>query len=122
MSNNFLKSSRQEIKLQLTPLAEQVYETIPARVNAPCFIVSPGSPYVEEGETFTDFAVRFEVVALAGVATNEVISEELDTLIINALDALDTWGIEGVDTPSQFEINGANYLGTRINVVAEKSL
>lgn len=122
MSNNFLKSSREEIKLLLTPLAEQVYESIPARVNAPCFIVSPGSPYVEEGETFTDFAVRFEVVALAGVATNEVVSADLDTLIINAIDALDTWGIEGVDTPSSFEVNGANYLGTRINVVAEKSL
>ncbi len=126
--SNFLKASREEIKLQLNSVLMinredvHIYEHIPARIAAPCFVISPGSPYVEQGNSFCDFAVRYEVLALSGVASNEVETDNLDHFLAEALDALDTWHIESVEQPSQYELNGAAYLGAKINLLADKSL
>ena len=121
--SNFLKEGRAEISLQLGTIGEGlIYTHIPQRPNPPCFIVSPGSPYVEEGETFTEFRCRFDVLILAGHAQNEGETENLDDLIIKSLDALETWDIEGVEQPSQFEINGSYFLGTKITISQDKNL
>jgi hypothetical protein len=126
MVSNFLKASRDEIKLQLNSIATEhdikVYEFIPERPNTPCFILSPGSPYVTQGTAFCDFATRFEVLVLAGKSTNEAATNLLDQLIVESVDALETWFIEEVETPSAFEINGATFLGTKIQITADKSL
>jgi len=98
--SNFLKEGRAEISLQLGTIGDGlIYTHIPQRPNPPCFIVSPGSPYVEEGET-----------------------SNLDDLIIKSLDALETWDIEGVEQPSQFEINGSYFLGTKLTISQDKNL
>jgi hypothetical protein len=126
MVSNFLKASRDEIKLQLNSIATEhdikVYEFIPERPNTPCFILSPGSPYITQGTAFCDFATRFEVLVLAGKSTNEAATNLLDQLIVESVDALETWFIEEVETPSAFEINGATFLGTKIQITADKSL
>jgi hypothetical protein len=77
---------------------------------------------MEQGETFTDFLVRMNIVLLAANATNEVATAELDELICVAIDALDTFDIEQVNQPEAFEINGAQYLGARLNLVTQKDL
>ena len=118
---NFLRAARDEVKVLLKD-AGVVYEYIPERITPPCFIIAPGSPYVGEGTTFTDFRVRFEVIALSGKATNDQETDAIDSLISDAIDALETWFIDGVETPSQFELNNAAYLGTRINISADKEL
>ncbi len=126
--SNFLRASREEIKLQLNAVLLtnrqdiQVYEFIPERPNTPCFILSPGSPYLTQGTAFCDFATRFEVLILAGKSTNEAATTLLDQLIVESVDALETWFIEEVETPSAFEINGATYLGTKVQITADKSL
>lgn len=126
MVSNFLKASRDEIKLQLNSIATEhdikVYEFIPERPNTPCFILSPGSPYITQGTAFCDFTTRFEVLILAGKSTNEAATNLLDQLIVESVDALETWFIDEVETPSAFEINGATYLGTKIQITADKSL
>ncbi len=121
--SNFLKAARAEVKMELATLGDnQIYEFIPERPSTPCFVLSPGSPYIQQGQAFTDFAVRFDVLVLSGKATNEVETDTLDSLIVDAIDALETWFIEDVETPSQFEINGALYLGTKISITADKTL
>ena len=121
--SNMLKSARAELSLQLSSIGEgQVYLHIPARPNALCFVISPGAPYVEDGETFTDFRVRFEVLILSGVATNETETDNLDDYIVKVIDNVETWNIEAVEQPSQYEINGILYLGTKINLLQEKTL
>lgn len=126
--SNFLKASREEIKLQLRSVLLQnrqdiqVYEYVPERPSLPAFIIAPGAPYVTQGTAFCDFTTRFEVLVLADKATNEASTDLLDQLVVETLDALDTWFIEEVEQPSQFEINGALLLGTKIQVQADKSL
>ena len=100
----------------------QVYEYVPERPSLPCFIIAPGSPYVTQGTAFCDFQTRFEVLVLAEKATNEISTDLLDQLVVETLDSLDTWFIEEVEQPSQFEINGALLLGTKIQIQADKSL
>ena len=109
--------------MELATLGEgQVYEFVPPKPVPPCFIISPGSPYVSQGQAFTDFTTNFEVVILAGSATNETETDKLDELITNAIDALETWFIEEVEVPQAYEINGALLLGTKIQISADKSL
>ena len=126
--SNFLRASREEIKLQLNSVLLQnkqdiqVYEFIPERPSLPCFVISPSSPYVSQGTTFCDFATRFEVLILADKLTNQEATNLLDQLIVEALDALETWFIEEVEQPSAYEINGGTFLGTKIQITADKTL
>ena len=126
MVSNFLKASREEIKLQLNSVATeadiQVYEFVPERPALPCFVISPSSPYISQGTAFCDFSTRFEVLILADKLTNEAATDLLDQLIVEAIDALETWFIEEVEQPSAFEVNGGTFLGTKIQLTADKSL
>ena len=123
MGSNFLAAAREEVEFELRRIGEgQVYSFVPERPSTPCFIVSPGAPYVEQGRTFCDFQVRFEVLVLSGQATNQTETENLDRLLCEAIDELDTWFVEGVEQPSAYEINGATLLGTKLFVTAEKTL
>lgn len=119
---NTLKSVRQEIAVQLSAAGVSSYEWIPSRVVTPAAIVEAGSPYMEQGETFADFLVRMNIVLLAATATNDVATSELDALICTTIDALDTFDIERVNQPEAFEINGAQYLGVRINLMTNQDL
>jgi hypothetical protein len=126
--SNFLKASREEIKLQLNSVLLQngqdikVYEFVPERPSLPCFVISPSSPYISQGTAFCDFSTRFEVLILADKLTNERATDLLDQLIVEAIDALETWFIEEVEQPSAFEVNGGTFLGTKIQLTADKSL
>jgi len=128
MVSNFLRASREEIKLQLNSVLLQnkqdiqVYEFVPERPALPCFVISPSSPYVSQGKTFCDFTTRFEVLILADKLTNQQATDLLDQLIVEALDALETWFIEEVEQPSAYEINGGTFLGTKIQLTADKTL
>lgn len=124
--SNFLRASREEIKLQLNAVSTeqdiQVYEFVPERPSLPCYVISPSSPYVSQGTTFCDFTTRFEVLILADKLTNQEATNLLDNLIVEALDALETWFIEEVEQPSAYEINGGTFLGTKIQITADKTL
>ena len=126
--SNFLRASREEIKLQLNAVLLQnrqdiqVYEFVPERPSLPCFVISPGSPYITQGTAFCDFSTRFEVLILADKLTNQEATNLLDNLIVEALDALETWFIEEVEQPSAYEINGGTFLGTKIQITADKTL
>ena len=128
MVSNFLRASREEIKLQLNSVLLQnkqdiqVYEFIPERPALPCFVIAPSSPYISQGKTFCDFTTRFEVLILADKLTNQQATDLLDQLIVEALDALETWFIEEVEQPSAYEINGGTFLGTKIQLTADKTL
>jgi hypothetical protein len=126
--SNFLRASREEIKLQLNAVLLQnrqdiqVYEFVPERPSLPCFVISPGSPYITQGTAFCDFSTRFEVLILADKLTNEAATTLLDNLIVEAVDALETWFIEEVEQPSAYEINGGTFLGTKLQITADKTL
>ena len=124
MVSNFLRASREEIKLQLNTIETdiQVYEFIPERPSLPCFVIAPSSPYISQGTSFCDFQTRFEVLILAAKLTNQRATDLLDQLIVDGIDALETWFIEEVEQPSAYEVNGGTFLGTKIQITADKTL
>lgn len=62
------------------------------------------------------------MLVLADKLTNEAATTLLDQLIVEAVDALETWFIEEVEQPSAYEINGGTFLGTKLNITADKTL
>jgi len=119
---NTLASCRSELRLLLAGTGVPVFEFIPERFTPPVLVLEPGSPFMEQGETFCEFDVSFNVIALATSATNEMATEQVDQLICDVLDAVDTWNVVSVDSPSAFEVNSANYLGTRISFISSREL
>jgi len=119
---NTLRSVRDEVALQLAAAGVTVHEFIPSRVNPPAAVLEAGSPYMTQGQSFSDFVVRINVVLLAGNATNEIATDELDQLICAAIDNLETFDIESVEQPEALEINGAQYLGVRIRLLTNKEI
>ena len=119
---NTLKAARDELALLLTSAGVSVHSYIPERITPPVAVIEPGSPYMEEGTTFCEFQVRFNVVLLAAHATNENATNHLDQAICDIIDKVDTFDLEGVEQPLAFEAGTASYLGTRLSFVTEKDL
>lgn len=98
---------------------------LPERVVPPLAIIGAGSPYVESGDTFGTFAVRFTVFLVAARAANETATGELDELAVRALSAVmdaPGWGVDRLDQPSMLDANGAQYLSTAMDVVTQQPL
>lgn len=91
-------------------------EYVPERVSPPIAIIKAGAPYVEQGQTFTEFQVRLDVRIVAGTATNEVATSALDQLISDAIIALGDWTIELVSEPEMLLVNNAQYLSARLSI------
>ena len=119
---NMLKSVREEARVLLAAAGVTVYEYIPARISPPAAVMEPGNPYIEQGQTFSEFNVRLSVVLVAGQSSNEKATDDLDQLICSAMDALDTFDIESVEQPATYDFNGAQLLGARVNLVTNKDL
>ena len=119
---NTLRAARDELRLLLGTTGVRVETVVPGRVTPPVAVIEPGTPYMEQGETFDDFAVRFNVVLFAASADNLESTDQLDQLVCDVIDAVDTWVVEGVDQPSAFDVNGSLFLGTRIALLCDKDL
>ncbi len=119
---NTLAAARSEIKTVLDTAGYTVKTYIPERVAPPLIILEPGDPYMTEGNTFTSFTVRFNLLLLAGPWTNAKASDDLDQMVMDVVDALDMYFIDKVEQPQMFEANNVSYLGTRINISDQKEI
>lgn len=122
MASNMLASSRALLAQQLVSAGVTVSDHVPERINPPLAVIEPGTPYVQAGQTFTEFEVRYQVILLAATAANQVASSELDRLIVAVLDAVDTFDLDQVDQPSQFDTGSAQFLGTRLTFSTHSEL
>lgn len=104
-----LNDARQAVGAHLTPLGDwTVYTYVPERITAPAAIVSPGDPFLDsDGVPFGSFTARWRVTLVADVATNEVVTEQLDSMIEDALIELSNAGlaVESVSEPYVFQSN-----------------
>ena len=119
---NTLKATRDELALQLTSAGVTVVPFIPERIVPPVALIEPGSPYIENGETFCEFRVALSVVVLAASATNDEATSHLDQVICDVIDQVDTFLLDSVDQPGSFEVGGGQYLGTRLQFHTYKDL
>lgn len=111
-----LKPLLTEVKAELQEAGINSFDYLPERLNPPVAIVSPGEPFVEEGDTFTTFKVTLDVVLVAGKATNVVSTDQLYDLIDTAIFNLGDWKVSTVQRPYQLEANGAYYLATTLTI------
>lgn len=90
----------------------------PERIQPPCAVVMPGSPYIEDGDTFGSFTARYTIDLIMGTAANSITTNGLDAQIENALVGLTNAGysIETISQPYSMDANNATYLAATITV------
>jgi hypothetical protein len=113
-----LTDLRQELVDALSPLDLNTYTHIPGRLALPAAFVMAGSPYIEQGQTFGERLVRFQVVLATQTADNQSETSALDELIEGAQAALvaEEWVVELVSQPYAQTANNAEFLATEITV------
>lgn len=113
-----LRELRGEIVDAVTGIT--TYDHVPDRPSLPCAFVLPGSPYIEDGETFGESLVRFELVILTHPSINAAETHALDRDILRFRRELHAagWMPQQVTQPRIEDANGAEVLATGIGVAA----
>jgi len=119
---NTLAACRQELRLLLATVGVTVYDYVPNRVVPPAVVLQPAGTWIEPGETFCDVEISFDVIAVASPVTNETATAELDQLVMDVLDAIDTWEINGVSAPDALTSGGTEYLSAAITFTTTKEV
>lgn len=92
---------------------------LPERIDPPLTMLVAGSPYVEGGDAYGTFNIRFTAVVVVGRSENAEATAALDAQVTWAIVQLDNAGIalERVDQPSMLQHGGGNFLSTTIDVL-----
>lgn len=113
----------QEERDALTQTVGQVtgfksYAHVPERFTAPAAFCVPGSPYVEEGASFGEHKVNFEVWLVVATGTIEFQSAALDEVISESIIELirQGWSVQGVDEPILYQVQNTQHLAVILRV------
>lgn len=93
-----------------------------AETRVPPFVmvVPADTGYVVPAETFGNkYDVRLQIVVVSGQGTNEKAAEEVDQMVVDVIDAVDTtddWYVTDVAQPGYIVLNGSRFLGTGISL------
>lgn len=103
------------------PTSLTVYDHVPGRVLLPAAMVMPGSPYVEQGQTFGARTVRFDVVLLSHPSLNSETTEQVDVEIEAVTRRLMAagWDVERVLQPQIYDFSNGEALGVAISVATQ---
>lgn len=96
-----------------------VYDAWPSKPNLPAAVVTPADPYITTGTTYGTHNINFTVLLFTEYsASNKVVNESLDSMIVSVLDALSDseYVIDEVEAPGPFQVSGGQYLGTAFTV------
>lgn len=110
-----INEARLALKADLSTVPNvSVFDYLPESMVAPAYVIFPDSPFVDsEGVPFGSVRIRFRIIAVADVTTNEYATQGLDNLITLALSAVD---VESVDEPYVYQSNTALHLAADIHV------
>jgi hypothetical protein len=121
--SNVFAEQRELIAGALSAAGVRAHTTVPARWTPPGAFVGPGDPYItREGANFGCEVVRHRVTLVISAGTNETQADDLDNMIVKALDAL--YALEDFDTgdvrrPRKVAVNGQAYPGVFVDLLAE---
>ncbi|TDL43599.1 hypothetical protein [Microbacterium oleivorans] len=120
---NKLLELRTDLATALGALGITTYTHVPGRLDLPGAFVMAGSPYIEQGQTFGERIVRFQVVIATQTGDNLSETSALDELILSAQAALeeDGWVVESIEQPYASDFNNAKALVTILNVSAPET-
>lgn len=122
---NTLTGAREQLATLLTAGGLKALDHLPNRFTPPVALVTAGSPWVSNGETFGTFELRYTVTLVAPPSVNDVTTDALDALVADALVALHEapdWGVDRVDEPHMLVANGAEYLAASLSVVTTTAI
>lgn len=116
-------AAKAELALTLQAAGLDVYDYIPERVTPPVVVIRSGSPYLTPSTVGHEFLVNLELVVVAGFATNETSTDDLDDLIEQTIQAIPAdAGFRDVAQPYTLVMNGNDYLATTINIDLQISI
>lgn len=97
---------------------------VPARITPPVAIITSGSPYLQAGDTFGSFLVRWSIDLVMPTQAAEMSSEGLDTLIDDVVVLLvnNKYGVDNVSAPYAMETNNATYLAVTVSTTKQINL
>lgn len=91
---NPITQARQDVKAALAALENvSVHDHLPERLHTDAAaVVTPGDPYVVPGQTFGEFKISLNVTVMSRLSDSPVVTQALDELIADALEALKPFG------------------------------
>lgn len=116
-------AAKAELALTLQAEGLDVYDYIPERVTPPVVVIRSGSPYMTTSSVGQEYLVNLELVVVAGFATNETSTDDLDDLIEATIKAIPAdAGFQDVSQPYTLVMNGADYLASTIGIDLQISI
>lgn len=105
-----LAALREDVRKSLEDLDVYTYNHLPGSASMPSAIVLAGAPYLEADQTYGSWVIRLEVWLSAAKGNNDSETHQVDELITQAIDAIesydspltDGWVVEGVSQPFEF--------------------
>lgn len=117
---NTLTSLRTDVKNALTANGIKAVEYVQENLVPPVCVVIPASPYITtpEGQNpFGHYSVGIHVLVIGGKATNKTAAENIDSAIVNVLDALDDeWDVTEVTQPMEMTLKNVQYIGAAVTL------
>lgn len=114
---NEITLAKEQFRDVLVAAGLDCVEYIPERVIPPIVVINSGSPFISADTVLNGYAMNLELVLMAGTATNEFATEQLEALIQDVLHALPNYAVlQNVEKPYALAINNAEYLSCNVNV------
>lgn len=98
---------------------------VPERPQPPLAVIAPGSPYVQQGDTFGVYKVAFDIVLMTPKATNEAETIDLDAMIamtVGAIAESQTFYLSQIGQPIYGELRSTTCYTVVIEVFAYDDL
>lgn len=117
-----LAQSRAELEAVVSGSLDEatvtVYDHVPERMVIPSAVIVLGSPWIESGETFATYTVRYEVDLVPDRGSNQSQTDDVEAMVEAVLKALVQAGytIENVAQPRMLGVNNASYLAASVTV------
>lgn len=116
---NEITASKAELQLDLQNAGLEVLDYVPERVIPPIVIITPGSPYLIPETLGSEYRLGLTLTLVAGTATNEQATEDLDLLIATTVSAIGDLGyavLRQVNPSYRLAVNTAEYLAADLNL------
>jgi hypothetical protein len=116
---NEITASKAELQLDLQNAGLEILDYVPERIVPPIVIITPGTPYLVPETVGSEYRLGLNLTLVAGQATNELATEDLDNLIANTVSAIGDLGyavLRQVNPSYRLAVNNAEYLAADLNL------
>ena len=116
---NTLTDARNRVSDALMAAGLKAYDYISESFTTPACFVLPDSPYVTgpvgSNPFGNPYSIRMQVLVVGGKGTNKTAAEQIDSMLVSVIDALDEdWEITEVQAPQEVTVKTSQYLGALV--------